>query len=497
MTRRRHEHPKLKRGLAVTFVVALFLPMFQRSAKVFPRPVLHGVERRIDKPRWSSRGWLDQSFQSQYEQMFSERLGFRECLIKTYNQINFSLFRKMPGGRGTRIVAGRNNMLYEKVYVDSYNMQSKVDEGTLKRVTAEVRALQHALAEHGIAFVLVIAPNKVEIYPEHVPAGVLAPGRDKRRSTYQLILPYLREAGIHMVDSHRLFKDRKETDPSPLFARGGVHWNYYGAGLVAANIMTMIQEQLGRPVPQLHIRDVRTDYTVHGSDNDLGNLLNLWNTRFTRGPQVHPVFDTVADGSAAAPDILFVGDSFVFTLAEIVLSENLCRKHDTLFYYKRRFVIPRQGGDPLDHGAIDWEQELLARDAVVIEINEYWLPAIGFGFIPDALKALSSREAGGRGRGQEAGGRRQGAGGRGQEAGGRRTGPGRYAVRLQGTVGSNNMARGIPASIPLCAEGAPHRLSERHGAEDVEVFQLLPPVEKAKLNQEDDFRHITAGLPDQ
>ena len=384
---------RLKTLLATGFVAVLFLPVFQRAAKVFPRPVLHGVESRAEKPRWSTRDWLKGTYQAQYAKMFGERLGFRAYLVKTYNQLNFSLFHKMPGGKGTQIVAGRDNMLYEKVYIRSYNRHSDLSEERLRRVAAEVRELQEALQKRGIAFLLVMAPNKVEIYPEYVPDGILAPNRAERKSTYELLLPHLEEAGVRMIDSHRLFKDRKGSDPHPFFARGGVHWNYYGAGLVVADMMANIQAQLSRPVPQLRIRDVRVDYTVYGKDNDLGNLLNLWDSRYIRGPQVHPVFETIGHDSVAAPDILLIGDSFVFTLAEILLSEDLCREQDTLFYYKRRFVLPREEGDLIDHSRIDWEQELFARDAVIIEINEYGLPKIGFGFIPDALRVLRTQNS--------------------------------------------------------------------------------------------------------
>jgi hypothetical protein len=382
----------LKRILACLFVMVLFLPMFQRAAKIFPRPVLHGVEDRAEKPRWSLRSWLEGTFQTKYTQMFAERLGFRTYLIKTYNELNFSLFHKMPAGRGTRIVAGRDNMLYEKVYIQSYNADVQAEEETLRSIVQELRELQDALRKRGIAFVLVIAPNKVEIYPEYIPKGILSPGRSERRSAYQHILPLLENAGIYMIDSHRLFKQRKHDDPYPFFARGGVHWNYYGAGLVVVEMMKSIQAQLGRPVPQLHIRGVRVDHAVHGTDNDLGNLLNLWGGQRIRGPQVHPVFETVNAESSEAPDMLLVGDSFVFTLAEILLSENLCRRQDTLFYYKSRFVVPRQNGEAIDHSLIDWENELLVRDAVIIEINEYWLPKIGFGFVPDALRVLRSAD---------------------------------------------------------------------------------------------------------
>jgi len=378
--------------MAVAFVAALFLPVFQRAAKVFPKVTLHGAERRIAKPHWSAQSWLNRDFQKRYADAFGQRMGFRGYLIKTWNQLNFSLFRMVSTGRGTQIVIGRDNMLYERVYIRSYNRHSDLPAERLDRTVKEVRDLQDALGRRGIAFVLVIAPSKVEIYPELIPPGILKPDRSKRQSTYERILPRLRKAGIRIVDGHRLFKERKRTAPCPLFPRGGIHWNYYGAGLVVEEVMKEIRAQLDRPIPQLRITGIRVDRTVHGTDYDLGNLLNLWFNRSPAGPQTHPVFTTDTQGAAQRPNLLLLGDSFVHTLAEILLSENLCRKQDTLFYYKRRFVIPRQNGEPIDRDALDWEKELFARDAVIIEINEYWLPRIGFGFIPDALKALRARD---------------------------------------------------------------------------------------------------------
>ena len=44
-------------------------------------------------------------------------------------------------------------------------------------------------------------------------------------------------------------------------------------------------------------------------------------------------------------------------------------------------------------GQLDLLEEIRGRDAIVIEVGEYWLPRIGFGFVRDLLKAYDALDA--------------------------------------------------------------------------------------------------------
>ncbi len=381
---------KLEKIAAMLFVVLLFLPMAQRSLKLFPRITLAGVESRMTEPELGWKTWFDGEWQKDYDRWFTDRMGLRGQLVKTWNQVNFTLFGKAQRHQGTHVIVGRDRWMYEEVYVTAYNRADNTPSGDLEQRVRDVKRLQDELEKRHIAFVLVLAPSKVEILPEHVPPHRLLPGRAERRTAYDRIAPMLVEAGVNLVDAHRFFKENKDKLPYPLFSRGGVHWNYYGAGLVVEQVIEQIERQTGKDLVNLAVTNAIVDDEPRGTDNDLGDLLNVWQRKSLAGPQVHPVFERRAGEDAFRPNVLLIGDSFARTLAEILDQERVHAACDVLFYLNRRFSFPGDRETPVDRDELDWRSEILGRDAVVIEINEYRLPKIGFGFVERALKALDA-----------------------------------------------------------------------------------------------------------
>ena len=87
-----------------------------------------------------------------------------------------------------------------------------------------------------------------------------------------------------------------------------------------------------------------------------------------------------------------IGDSFSFTLISIMEREHLFKQCDLFYYFKRRFSWPAGTNAPIDFANLDLKRELLRRDAVIIEINEYWLPQYGFGLLRPAISALEAAD---------------------------------------------------------------------------------------------------------
>ena len=195
------------------------------------------------------------------------------------------------------------------------------------------------------------------------------------------------------MDGMELLARRKQEQPHPLFPRTGTHWNYLAAGYVVEELTVELRRQSGRDFPVIRPVAVTVDRTPEGTDNDLGQLLNIWRTEAIAGPQVHPSFAREGGGEAHRPNILFIGDSFVHTLTHVLDRMEYYRARDTFYYFRRRFTYPGGGDEPLDGSRFDWRRELLERDAVVIEICEHWLPNIGFGFVASALAFLDGDTA--------------------------------------------------------------------------------------------------------
>ncbi len=276
------------------FFTFLALPLFQSVTGFPPDVPLTGVENAAKPPTRSLAAWWNGTLQAEFDAWLTPRLGLRGVFVRTANQINHTLFGELPKRNGTQVLMGREGVLFEKVYVDAYNQGGGRPEAELKNVSESTRRLQDRLAADGIAFLLVIAPSKAEIYPEFLPLTADVAGRPARRSNYQNIRERLRQDGVNIVDAHELFLEWKQEPGIPrLFANGGTHWNQYGAARVVSRIMESLRDLTGKDMPQLRVVGAETNHIIVDSDNDLGDLLNLWSCRSLAGPQIHPVVETI------------------------------------------------------------------------------------------------------------------------------------------------------------------------------------------------------------
>ena len=377
---------------AILFCLFLVLPLAQMTTGWLPDVPLAGVETTTAGPAVGARAWWNGTMQTDFDAWLAQRIGLRGALVRTANQIRFTLFGELPKRSGTQVLLGRAGRLYEKVYVDAYNAGGRRPPRELANVSASTKRLQDRLARDGIAFLLVIAPSKAEIYPEFLPPEADVAGRPARRSNYENFIEHLRRDGVNVVDGHALFQEWKREPGAPrLFADGGTHWNEYGAARIVAEITRRLRDLTGKDLPTVEVVGAVTNRTIVGEDNDLGELANLWSARPLAGPQVHPVTEVRPGGHV--PDLLFVGDSFVFTLTNFMDRHGLYRKRNTYYYYNREYFWPEAPNAPLDKRQLDLLAELQGRDAVVVEVGEYWLPRVGFGFVRDLLKTYARYDA--------------------------------------------------------------------------------------------------------
>jgi len=390
----------MKKTLNAMFVAMLALPMLQKAVKFLPEPVLVGVETRGAKTPLSAGNWFSGKFAADFEARLGVKIGFRGYFVKLSNQIDYSLFGKIRGRRGTQIVVGRDNWLYEQAYIDYFIKNPALPGGDLKRYAGRIRQLQDALQKRGVVFLLVISPSKVEIYPEYLPAPLREQCAGRRHRTIrQELLTRLDEAGVRYVDAHALFKDLKRGS-DVLFAPQGTHWNYYGSLLAVRRAVQCINASglLSVPVPE--VKSVRY-LPALGSDNDLELLMNLLWFDKTRSPPIpYPEVMVEAVPPAERPDFLVVGDSFSFTVVDSIRYARLSRNVDLLYYNKRLYSYPPEeftdyaadhpGAEvgPLAELPPEERDRLAGAEVVILEINEILLNKGGWGFIEEAVARL-------------------------------------------------------------------------------------------------------------
>lgn len=190
---------------------------------------------------------------------------FRDHLIRAGFRGRLALFGQSPV---PSVLWGREGWLYftqESALDDYLNAIPLTEEavGIMVRVQAERRDW---LAARGIAYVVVLAPNKATIYPEGLPRGLHPLGPVSRVD--QVIGP-LRRAGVTVLDLREPLRRAKAQRRA--YLKTDTHWNRWGAFQGAAAIVAAVGERFpGLPPLDAAAYDV---VAVRQPGGDLAEML--------------------------------------------------------------------------------------------------------------------------------------------------------------------------------------------------------------------------------
>ena len=85
----------MKNFLFIFFIGILSVPFLQMVFLGITEPVLVGVETASERPRLTLASWFDGSFQKLGTEWFADHIGFRGYLVKSENQLNWSVFHEV------------------------------------------------------------------------------------------------------------------------------------------------------------------------------------------------------------------------------------------------------------------------------------------------------------------------------------------------------------------------------------------------------------------
>lgn len=350
------------------------------------RSQLGGVEAISTPPLLSLSGFWNGTFVSEFDSWFARHIGFRGELIRTDNQINFTVFREISAQMSSPVVLGADNFLFEKSYLDAYNNRNRVPDEQLDKLVRDLAELQALLKRRNITLLVLVSPNKVVFHQEKIPLRFLRQERDSSQRNMEALRPKLKSANINTLDTPEFFRGRS-TEHFPLFTRGGTHWSYFGACLVTSEMMRMFQELSGQILKQVDCSDPAVSSVPKLTDKDLAELINIWSLKpfYQQLGYPRPVAQT--NPAAKRPKLVFVGSSFLWTVLHYIKRFGVTADYRMLYYYQ---TMHRQRGAkvPIAGGTLDWEALLQNTDGIVLESNEAAIEGLGYGFIQDALNYL-------------------------------------------------------------------------------------------------------------
>ena len=418
----------LQIAMPLCFILLIYTPIIWMS--VLGSESEEYGEIAYEVPVFSIQSWMKTDFQQGFEAWFSHSYPGRRMALHTYTELeskesdvshiaaqlwpfggteyNLSVVpedaasdivatpffpeyeRNIPKAenqspyQGTdTIIVGKDGVLYENIYInEAFGLSPRYTDVTDAQLEARANQLlfiQEALAARGIAFSMVITPNKAAHYPEYVPAWYL----EKYSVPEGYVRPYTRflsmleETGVNHVDSATVFASRGLAASFPMT---GTHWSPLSSLVVTQELISDYTRQTGILAPNFQVTGVEKIAGTYPSseleeDQDIFRL--LYESRPSE--QAHaildpyyfrPIYEIVNAKAAPIQGIYFQGGSFTGQISSL-LEENTIASGINWEWYN-------------SWESDDWESLLNSVSYVVFELNEQFVfnmggnvPAVG------------------------------------------------------------------------------------------------------------------------
>jgi len=274
---------RIRRIAVVVLLCILLAPLLELRWRLFGWPKAISRVRRVvlNKPRLRSF----HTFPAELDRYFSANYGFRGHLIAAANSLRYYVFRNTVI---SDVMIGRHGWLYYHSLSDGsiardYYRNNLFAPAELANIAKRLTARRDAVREHGAEFILLLAPDKGSVYPEHLPGDLGE--RPRNRSAYMQLVEYLaRRTDLHVVDTRTALLRAKPHHDVPLLRVNGTHWNEVGA-FVAYRALALEMKEI---FPQ--IRPARwSDYRVRlepGMTRDLAEMLGVFGYNMPQEPRL-------------------------------------------------------------------------------------------------------------------------------------------------------------------------------------------------------------------
>ena len=378
---------KTKFILVVLTSLLLLLSPLQKQFGMFRFRPLKGVFEPTPKPELTFGNCKNGVYQTQIEKYLSENFGFREPLIRFYNQYDFSIFNNT---HCHFITPGKDGYLFYDQAVNDYfgtevPKHFDTDDDLRAKVEKEVslmKQLQTELHKYGIEFLTFLAPDKPWVYPECLPKH--APRLPDAVNTVEYYDQKMTEAGIPHIEMTKWYQQMKDTASFDIFTKTDSHWRFsavYGYDSLFRYMNSL--NDFG--IPKIHIGSVQS-YTTDELEGDEETLNLMYPIKGT-STKYKADITIECDSATRKPRVLFVGDSFIWSLETFMPWSDILEDVEIWFYNSTAYVGFKK--EAFKVSDINRLASILNADFVVYYAagHQWWQTS--FGFLEDAIEQLN------------------------------------------------------------------------------------------------------------
>lgn len=363
----------IKKAVFFLFLALLVVPLLQFKFGLIKMNPLGGEIQTTPRPTATLDRWISMDYQQTYEKYINDNLGFREFFIRAYNQVWFTLFGKL---HARDVIMGKNNILYERNYIEDYTGLNFRGEDSIRIQLQRVKYLQDTLSKENVHLILYFAPGKASFFPDEIPEAFLQ--KAKRQTNYKVYTSLCKEIGLDYIDMNAWFVANKATSHYPLYKQGGIHWTVYGMTLAFDSLNHYMGHKQGAPLPELHTDGIEWSDTARETDNDIEKGLNLL-FDIPYGQYAYPIVSWKEGPNTKKPRVMVVADSYwwnVFGSGYTIKSYN-----GSSFWFYNKEVYYDNGAPKTAADTLKLYNEVQKTDFIIILATEANLRQFGYGFI--------------------------------------------------------------------------------------------------------------------
>jgi len=226
---------------AALFVAAIVAPVASQLLRVTPKVALQEDPPRPLPDPAASLNDLFQFFKILRRDWLGQTFGLRPLLVRWGNILDVLwLHSSTPWGP---VLAGKDGWLYlarERPYLnvmDDYRVTAKLTPQEVETWVAVFTARRDWLAKRGIPYMVVVVPNKANVYPEFIPGRF---NRIHRHTKLDQMLAALTDAGVDAVDLRPAVLEAKNHGPG--YYRTDSHWTPLGAFFGYARVVDRLKK---------------------------------------------------------------------------------------------------------------------------------------------------------------------------------------------------------------------------------------------------------------
>ncbi len=373
----RQNRNRIAQLLFVIFMILLWIPALDMPFRFIGERPLDGAVAHAERPELSAQSWFDESFQQNAEQFLNQKFGFRNTLVRSYNQLVFWLYHKTTA-KG--VVLGKDNYLYELNYIKAYYGQDFRGDSIIAERVRRLSFLNDTLTKLGKTMIVAMAPGKAQFYPQYIPDDLRS---EKSTSNYEAILREAKKQGLPIMDFNGWFLAIKDSVPYPLYPKTGIHWSHYGMNLFFDSIVRHIEQTQGVDIPDYEVSEYYLSDQYQSPDNDIELGMNLL-FPLENFPMAYADY-TINESHKKKLKIMVISDSFFWAL----YSRNVMSKvfdDGEFWYYNQEIFQPSM--EKQSATFMDIEQEIMDKDVVMLLSTDANLRDFPWGFDEQAEHAI-------------------------------------------------------------------------------------------------------------